>query len=93
MVIINQRDAIFSWGVYSENRRHAMMKQHTAQAMPGKAYFLVFDYANNPGVIELFSTSSVNDGNWHFMKGERIGTTINLYIDGVLEATGNTPGS
>ena len=40
----------------------------------------------------LFSTTLVNDGNWHHIKGERIGTTINLYVDGVLEATANTAG-
>lgn len=56
-------------------------------AFPGKAYFLVYSSYGNPGAEGLLSTTSVNDGEWHLIKGERTGTTVNLYVDGVLEAT------
>jgi hypothetical protein len=56
----------------------------------GKAYFIIYDFVTGGG--ELFSTTLVNDGNWHQIKGERIGTTIRLYIDGMLEASTSTAG-
>ncbi len=95
MVIVNQRgsdNAVFGSGFDGEY----MLKIGGAHydvalnANAGKAYFILYDFAT--GGAELFSTTLVNDGNWHHIKGERIGSTINLYVDGVLEATGNSAG-
>ncbi|MBL7813632.1 MAG: hypothetical protein JNL70_01415 [Saprospiraceae bacterium] len=36
----------------------------------------------------LYSTTTVNDGNWHHVAAVRNGTTVQLYIDGVLNTTG-----
>ncbi|MGK2860430.1 MAG: MBG domain-containing protein, partial [Chitinophagaceae bacterium] len=99
MVIINQRsydiDEVFGTGFNGEyilkvGGAHSDSVPNPVYA--GKAYFLVYDFANNADVVDLFSTSLVNDGNWHHIKAERIGTQINLYIDGQLETTANTAG-
>ncbi|TAD82713.1 MAG: T9SS C-terminal target domain-containing protein, partial [Bacteroidetes bacterium] len=58
----------------------------------GKAYFFVYDFANNLEEIEVFSTTRINDGNWHLIKGERIGTRMNIYVDGRLEGSANSDG-
>lgn len=90
MVVINQRDAnadgeyiLKIGGIHSYP-----YDPNPAGAIPGKAYFLVA--GNGSNVADLISTTSVNDGNWHFIKGEREGTAVRLYVDGVLEASGNT---
>jgi hypothetical protein len=36
---------------------------------------------------QAHATSITNDGEWHHVAGQRRGTGLNLYIDGVLEAT------
>jgi hypothetical protein len=97
MVIINQRGADnngFGSGFNGEYYLKIGGDQYagTQNVNAGKAYFLVYDMTNNISEHAVFSSSLVNDGNWHFIKGERIGTTINLYVDGVLEATTTTAG-
>ena len=91
MVIIQQRDAnINGEYILKIGGRHFDTEYNPENA--GKAYFFMFDDNNNPDQFDLFSTTLVNDGQWHFIKGERIGVTKNLYVDGVLEATVNTLG-
>jgi hypothetical protein len=34
---------------------------------------------------EVIGTTEVNDGNWHFVAGTYDGTTIALYVDGILQ--------
>ncbi|HZV68439.1 MAG TPA: LamG-like jellyroll fold domain-containing protein, partial [Saprospiraceae bacterium] len=53
----------------------------------GKAMFEILENGCSNGTT-LFSTTSVNDGNWHHAAISRTGTTVRLYIDGVLETTG-----
>ena len=53
----------------------------------------MYDEFNNVAEVGVFPTTLVNDGNWHHIKGERTGTTIKMYVDGVLEATANTDGT
>ena len=38
--------------------------------------------------VVVTSTSVTNDDEWHFVAGQRNGTALNIFIDGVLEATG-----
>jgi hypothetical protein len=94
MVVIIQRDATDFNGEYilKVGGSHFERIGDQDPAHIGKAYFIVFDFANNGATLDLFSTSLVNDGNWHHIRGERSGTTVNLYVDGVLEATTNTQG-
>jgi hypothetical protein len=58
--------------------------------VPGKVYFLV---GGAPGFSEIFGATNVNDGKWHHVAGERTGSTINIYVDGVLDASTSTPGT
>jgi hypothetical protein len=94
MVVINQRgpdNAGFGSGFDGEYILKIGGAHYDAalNSNAGKAYFIVYDFAT--GGAELFSTTLVNDGNWHHLKGERIGGTINLYVDGVLENTVTNP--
>ena len=55
-----------------------------------KASFNCRDSSGN--MLSAIGTTSVNDGNWHFIVGVRSGNTGYIYVDGVLEAT-STNGS
>lgn len=97
MVVINQRgpDVVnFGDGFYGEYYLKIGGNQYDVaqNANAGKAYFFMYDEFNNIAEIGVFSTTLVNDGNWHHVKGERTGTTIRIYVDGELEATANTAG-
>jgi hypothetical protein len=53
-------------------------------------------YAASAQQVNLTSTTSVNDGNWHhvaFNFNTTSGAGNSLYIDGVSEATGNSAGA
>jgi hypothetical protein len=67
---------------------------------PERAYFdLMLDEEGKVGVImgditctfDLFTTGSYNDGDWHIVESEFFGDTtnptLNIYIDGELDAT------
>ena len=41
--------------------------------------------------IKLIADANVADGVWHFVVGQRSGTTANIYIDGVLIASQSNP--
>lgn len=58
-------------------------------SIPGQVYFGV---GGSAGFNHINTTNTVNDGQWHHVAGERIGTAISIYVDGVLSASGNTPG-
>jgi hypothetical protein len=46
------------------------------------------------GVFNDITTGiNLNDGVWHHIAATRVGTTLNLYSDGVLRASGTIPGS
>ena len=87
MVIIQQRDGNVN-GEYILKIGGWHGQQITDPYYAGRAYFLIYEDATP--VLDLFSNTLVNDGNWHKIKGERVGTTIKLYVDDVQEATGNT---
>jgi hypothetical protein len=92
MVIINQRENYNNNGEYMLKIGGKHYSGTYNEAFAGRAYFLIYDVTNNIDEVDLMSNATVNDGEWHFIKGERKGTTINLYVDGVLEATANTAG-
>ena len=51
-----------------------------------------FEYGTYPtSGYAATSTTSVDDGAWHQVAVTRHGVTVNLYIDGTLEATVNSP--
>ncbi len=63
----------------------------------GKRYSLIMSQ-NTEGVVSLIcdddvtrqdanSKSKTNDDRWHFVVGQRAGTTLRIYIDGLLEGT------
>jgi Concanavalin A-like lectin/glucanases superfamily/Secretion system C-terminal sorting domain/MBG domain (YGX type) len=98
MVVVNQRgpDVLeFGDGFYGEYYLKIGGNQYDVaqNANAGKAYFFLYDPVNNLAEVGVFSTTLVNDGNWHHIKGERTGTTIKIYVDGVLEGTANTAGT
>ncbi|WP_276132624.1 choice-of-anchor L domain-containing protein [Polluticoccus soli] len=85
MTIIQQRDA----SVDGQYILKIGTNHNGATSVPGKAYFLV---SGDGGLGEMYSNASVNDGQWHHVAGERNGTALKLYIDGVLDNTTSTPG-
>ena len=50
----------------------------------GKA---VFDAYDSGTFCRVDSTTSINDGIWHHVVGVREGTSFEIYLDGVLEAS------
>ena len=46
---------------------------------------------DNVNKREAISSVSVSDGQWHHIVGQRVGDTINVYIDGLLDGTANLP--
>lgn len=44
------------------------------------------------GDIQVISTTSINDGEWHHVAGTADGTTGRIYVDGVFETSGGLPG-
>ena len=49
-----------------------------------KAQFVV---SNGSVEASGISNSAVNDGNWHYLVGTWDGTTVRLYVDGILQTT------
>ncbi len=45
----------------------------------------------NSNHIRLVGTTSLNDGQWHFLTGLRNGTTGLIYVDGILEGSTTNP--
>jgi len=41
--------------------------------------------------VQATSSATVNDGVWHHVVGMRDGTTLNVYIDGILDGTNSVP--
>jgi len=46
-----------------------------------------FDIATDAGILDFGSNSTINDGNWHHIAATYDNGTVNIYIDGVLDAT------
>ncbi len=88
MVIINQRDGGIDGEYILKIGGIHSYPYSPGGAIPGKAYFLI--YGSGSTVVDLISQASVNDGLWHFIKAERTGATVRLYVDEVLQASGNT---
>jgi hypothetical protein len=55
---------------------------------PGKIYFMVY---NNGFQWEIWSTTAVNNGQWHSIVAVRQGANGYLYIDGNLDAQASGP--
>jgi Concanavalin A-like lectin/glucanases superfamily/Ig-like domain CHU_C associated len=49
-----------------------------------------FDINTSSGILDFGSTIRVDDGNWHHVAGVFDNGTVNIYIDGVLDATTTT---
>ncbi len=43
--------------------------------------------------VYLDTTATILDSEWHYLVGQRIGSSFNIYIDGVLSASGTTAGT
>ncbi|MDP5170861.1 MAG: LamG domain-containing protein [Bacteroidia bacterium] len=48
---------------------------------------------NDGGWVSLISNASINDGEWHHVAASKNGSSITLYVDGVLDNTGTVGGS
>ena len=51
----------------------------------GKARFFLRN--SSASAVNVSSTTSINDGNWHHIVGVRDGTNISIYVDGKLNST------
>jgi hypothetical protein len=85
MVVIQQRGPSEIDGEYILKIGGAHYTLDYDEQFTGKPYFMMFDWA--VGTYEVFGNTTVNDGEWHFIKAERIGTTMNIYVDGDLDAS------
>jgi hypothetical protein len=61
--------------------RYALIMSESAEG----AVSLVCD--DNVTKVQAHATSATNDGEWHHVAGQRKGTSIHIYIDGMVEAT------
>lgn len=52
-----------------------------------------FDINTSSGILDFGSNSRIDDGNWHHVAAVFDNGTVNIYIDGILDATTNTGGS
>ncbi|MFZ1783605.1 MAG: PKD-like domain-containing protein [Ferruginibacter sp.] len=68
------------------------MFNQNAGANNGKVQVARFDGGNNPNIL---STATINDNNWHQISFVKTGSTMYLYIDGILNGTvtDNTTGT
>lgn len=67
---------IVSWGRIGNNNRNAMAVSSNALAFIGQSN-------------DFTGTTVINDGAWHHVAITHDGTTIRLYVDGVLDASSN----
>ncbi len=57
------------------------------------ANFVLWSNTASGGTIgSVFSSSSLTDGNWHYLVAERSGGTVSLYQDGNLDNTNTVTG-
>lgn len=67
----------------------------------GRQFFLAFistnvirvSYNTSGGQVYLDTTATISDTNWHHISGQRSGNSFNIYIDGMLSASGTTGGT
>lgn len=78
----DERGVIFGNGSDSEGGKRIMLIQNET----GDG---VFDVVCDDNVTKQIasSTTLTNDGEWHIVVAQRVGTEIRLYIDGILEGT------
>lgn len=58
----------------------------------GKLNLCLLESVASPNVSCIVGTNIVNDGVWHHIAARREGTNAALYVDGVLDAFGTSPG-
>ena len=62
------------------------------QSRTGGGYKAVLQLSNGTSFFSTSSATPINitDGNWHYLAVRRYGNTFDMYVDGVLEATGTS---
>jgi flagellar biosynthesis regulator FlbT len=80
-VIINQRNPGFD----GEYMLIVGCNHDCSTEDPGKLYFII--YGDSEFQYEIWSSQTLDDGNWHHVAATRNGTGGQIYIDGVLEAS------
>jgi Concanavalin A-like lectin/glucanases superfamily len=53
----------------------------------GSTNVVEFTYYNGSSLVNIDGTSNVADGNWHHIAVSRVGTSVYLFVDGVLQTT------
>ena len=54
-----------------------------------KTGFFIYTGSGSTCDTDVYSNTSVNDGEWHYVVGVRDGSNLHMYVDGVLENTGS----
>jgi hypothetical protein len=80
----NKGTIVAKGGDSTGGHRYALILSETVEGVIS----LVTDDDVTKVVVD--SSTPVNDGQWHFVVGQREGTDLRLFIDGQVEATGTT---
>ncbi|MDO8566997.1 MAG: LamG domain-containing protein [bacterium] len=80
--VTTTNEVLSKWNGQVTGYPYVIRVDNQTNATPGKIIFRRYDLTNNPISI---STTSVNDNKWHHVAFTKSGSTLSLYIDGVLE--------
>ena len=86
-IAYRNNDIVEKWMGNSEGYPYVIRYENQTSSTPGKVWVARFDgyiegYENNS---VIFSTATINDGQFHQIVFVKNGTTLQLYIDGVLD--------
>ena len=65
----------------------------TIRVRTGGGFRANLTLSNGTSFVSYFSATPTNitDGSWHYLAVRRYGSTFDMYVDGILEATGQNP--
>jgi len=71
--------------------RYAGLPDYLLYIQPNGMRAGLFFRDNNGNSVTVEGTGALNNGQWHYVVGERSGTTGRIYVDGVLENSVSNP--
>ncbi len=75
--------AVSKWKSGSAANSHYLLVAHYTGVTPNRPVFFVSNGATSDWIATVSRT--VNDGKWHLLAGTYDGTTVSIYVDGVLD--------
>ncbi len=87
------------WVKIAQTSARSILFGQYVDAQPGRMVFFSSDNNNGSkarvyiaGGVELVGTTTIDDGQWHYLVLTRLGDTFILYIDGIAEAQASVGG-